>query len=79
MKRTAAFLLALCLMPWMVAMGEAQSALVEPALTTVQIPSIEIGRMSADILLARIRNPKIPFSWTHIRTNPVWRKSTREV
>ena len=26
MKRTAAFLLALCLMPWMVAMGEAQSA-----------------------------------------------------
>ena len=59
--------------------GTSQSALVEPALTTVQIPSIEIGRMSADILLARIRNPEIPFSWTHIRTNPVWRRSTREV
>ena len=59
--------------------GTSQSALVEPALTTVQIPSIEIGRMSADILLARIRNPELPFSWTHIRTNPVWRKSTREV
>ena len=58
--------------------GTSQSALVEPALTTVQIPSIEIGRMSADILLARIRNPEIPFSWTHIRTNPVWRRSTRE-
>ena len=57
----------------------AQSALVEPALTTVQIPSIEIGRMSADILLARIRSPELPFSWTHIRTNPVWRKSTKEV
>lgn len=58
--------------------GTSQSALVESALTTVQIPSIEIGRMSADILLARIRNPELPFSWTHIRTNPVWRKSTRE-
>ena len=59
--------------------GTSQSALVEPALTTVQIPSIEIGRMSADILLSRIRNPELPFSWTQIRTNPVWRKSTREV
>ena len=57
--------------------GTSQSALVEPALTTVQIPSIEIGRMSADILLARIRNPALPFSWTHIRTSPVWRKSTK--
>ncbi len=57
--------------------GTSQSALVEPPLTTVQIPSIEIGRMSADILLARIRNPALPFSWTHIRTSPVWRKSTK--
>ena len=58
--------------------GTSQSALVEPALTTVQIPSIEIGRMSADILLARIRNPELPFGWTHIRTNPVWRNSTKQ-
>ena len=57
--------------------GTSQSALVEPALTTVQIPSIEIGRMSADILLARIRNPELPCSWTHVRTSPIWRKSTR--
>ena len=57
--------------------GTSQSALVEPALTTVQIPSLEIGRMAADTLLARIRNPELPFSWTHIRTNPVWRNSTR--
>jgi len=59
--------------------GTSQSALVEPALTTVQIPSVEIGRMSADILLSRIRSPELPFSWTHIRTNPVWRNSTREI
>ncbi len=57
--------------------GTPQSALVEPALTTVQIPGVEVGRMSANILLARIRNPELPFSWTHIRTDPVWRSSTR--
>ena len=58
--------------------GTSQSALVEPALTTVQIPSVEIGRMSADILLSRIRNPDLPYSWTHIRTNPIWRSSTKK-
>ncbi len=57
--------------------GTSQSALVEPSLTTVQIPSVEIGRMSADILLARIRNPALPYSWTHVKTTPVWRNSTR--
>ena len=58
--------------------GIPQSTLVEPALTTVKIPGIEIGRISADILLNRIRNPELPFIWVHVRTNPVWRKSTRE-
>ena len=57
--------------------GTSQSALVDPPLTTVQIPSLEIGHMAAETLLARIRNPQLPFSWTHIRTNPIWRKSTK--
>ena len=56
--------------------GTSQSALVDPPLTTVQIPSVEIGRISADILLARIRSPELPCSWTRVRTNPVWREST---
>ena len=59
--------------------GTSQSALVEPALTTVRIPSVDIGRMAADILLARIRNPELPYSWTHIKTTPVWRNSTRSL
>lgn len=58
--------------------GSSQSALVDPALSTVQIPSMEIGRMAADILLARMRNPALPFGWLRIRTSPVWRKSTRK-
>ena len=58
--------------------GTSQSALVDPPLTTVQIPSVEIGRMAAGLLLERIRNPELPFSWTHIRTTPVWRSTTRK-
>ena len=38
---------------------------------------IHILYLSPETLLARIRNPQLPFSWTHIRTNPVWRKSTK--
>ena len=57
--------------------GTSQSALVEPQLTTVQIPSIELGRMAADILLNRIHNPDLPYNWTRVRTTPVWRGSTR--
>ena len=56
--------------------GTPQSAIVEPSLTTVQIPSVDIGRMSADILLGRINNPKMPYSWTYVRCNPIYRRST---
>ena len=57
--------------------GTSQSELVDPALTTVQIPSTDIGRLCAEFLLARIRNPEIPYHWTHVKTTPVWRDSTR--
>ena len=56
--------------------GTPQSAVVEPSLTTVQIPSTEIGRLAADILLTRIENPDRPFCCTYVRTTPLWRNST---
>lgn len=56
--------------------GTPQSAVVEPSLTTVQIPDNDIGRMAADILLDRIKKPDRPFSSTYVKTTPVWRKST---
>lgn len=56
--------------------GTAQSAVVEPPLTTVQIPGAEIGRIAADILLNRIANPgRMPFS-VYVKTTPIWREST---
>lgn len=56
--------------------GTPQSAVVEPALTTVQIPSDDIGRLAADILLDRIENPDRPYRVTYVRTTPVLRAST---
>ncbi len=56
--------------------GTPQSAVVEPSLTTVQIPNPEIGYAAADILLERIRDPDRPFRVTYVQTTPVWRNST---
>ena len=56
--------------------GTAQSTVVEPTLTTVQIPGAEIGRVAADMLLNRIANPdREPIS-VYMKTTPVWREST---
>ena len=56
--------------------GTPQSAIVEPALTTAHIPSNDIGRMAADMLLARIENPDRPFQSAYVKTTPLWRDST---
>lgn len=57
--------------------GTPQSAVVEPSLTTVQIPSAEIGRMAADILLRRIEDPGRSFCCTYVKTTPIYRNSTK--
>ena len=59
--------------------GADQSAFSDPPLTTVRICSAEIGRIAADVLLFRIADPSIPFTWTRVRSTPVWRESTRNV
>ncbi len=56
--------------------GTAQATVVEPALTTVQIPGIEIGRIAADMLLNRIANPCRPPISVYAKTTPIWREST---
>lgn len=56
--------------------GTAQATVVEPALTTVQIPGIEIGRIAADMLLNRIANPGRPPISVYAKTSPIWREST---
>ena len=58
--------------------GTPQSAVLEPSLTTVQIPSADIGRIAAENLLKRIKHPSRPFCCTYVKTTPLWRNSTAE-
>ncbi len=54
----------------------AESRLVEPHLTTVDIPSSQIGYIAADMLLSRIKAPDTPYRITHVRTSLKFREST---
>ena len=54
-----------------------EAAVIDPSLTTVHIPSSEMGVHAAELLLGRIRNPERPYTMTYVRTTPVFRESTR--
>lgn len=56
--------------------GSPEAEVVYPPLTTAQIPSADIGRMSADLLLDRIASPDLPYRCTFIQTTPIFREST---
>ena len=55
--------------------GSLEASFVSPALSTAQIPSAEIGRLAASLLVERIRSPKAPFRWTYVKTTPIWGES----
>lgn len=57
--------------------GTAQSSVIEPSLTTVQIPGAEIGRFAAQMLLNRIAYPDLPSVSIYTKTTPIWRESTK--
>lgn len=54
-----------------------EAAVIEPSLTTVHIPSSDMGVHAAELLLSRIRNPEHPYTMTYVQTTPVFRESTR--
>lgn len=56
--------------------GTPQSAVVEPSLTTAEIPSADIGRLAAEMLLHRIENRSRPFQITYVSTVPLLRTSS---
>lgn len=53
-----------------------ESRIIEPHLTTVDIPSSQIGYLAADMLLSRINEPEMPYRITHVRTTLKFRAST---
>lgn len=56
-----------------------ESKIIEPHLTTVSIPSYEMGDIAANLLLSRIDNPSIPFRTMHVRTSVKFRESTGNI
>ena len=57
--------------------GSPESAVVEPALTTAAIPSVDIGRGAAVTLFSRINDPDRPYVFLYYKTTPIFRASTR--
>lgn len=57
--------------------GSLESSMVEPKLTTAQIPSTDIGRAAAEILNQRILSPGMPYTTVYIKSTPIFRNSTR--
>lgn len=55
-----------------------ESKIIEPHLTTVSIPSNEMGYLAADLLLSRIRKPDIPYRLTYVRTEVKYRDSAEK-
>lgn len=53
-----------------------ECAIVDPALTSSNIPNSELGELAAETLLARCANPKRPYCFTYVQTKPVFRSST---
>ncbi|MCR5676747.1 MAG: LacI family DNA-binding transcriptional regulator [Agathobacter sp.] len=55
-----------------------EATVVEPPLTTVQIPSSSMGYIAADTLISRIDHPATPFRTTYIKTDVIFRESTKQ-
>jgi LacI family transcriptional regulator len=53
-----------------------ESQIIEPALSTINIPSHSMGYIAADLILSRIEFPDMPYRTTYIKTNVLFREST---
>ncbi|MBP3727645.1 MAG: substrate-binding domain-containing protein [Pseudobutyrivibrio sp.] len=53
-----------------------EASLIEPGLTTIKIHSSSMGYTAAELLLARIANPAMPYKKTYIETDIMYREST---
>lgn len=54
-----------------------ESQIIEPALSTVNIHSDSMGYIAADLIFSRIEFPDMPYRITYIKTNVLFRESTR--
>lgn len=53
-----------------------ESRVCFPPITTANIPSADIGIQAAETLLSRINNPERAYSFSYVKTTPIFRGST---
>lgn len=53
-----------------------ESQIIEPPLTTVNIPGTEMGYIATNLLLERIKYPDTPYRTTYTQTSIIYRSST---
>jgi LacI family transcriptional regulator len=56
-----------------------ESIVIEPTITTVRIPSDYMGYIAADLLMSRISQPNMPYRTTYVKTNIIYRESTKRI
>jgi len=56
-----------------------ETSIVDPPLTTVNIPSDKMGFLAAQKLFMRMQNPGLPFETSYIRTQLIFRKSSGKI
>ena len=54
-----------------------ETRIIDPNITTANIPSTDIGIQAAEILLARISNPERSYVSCYVKTTPIFRGSTQ--
>ncbi len=54
-----------------------ESQIIEPAISTVNIPSLSMGYIAADLILSRIEFSDMPYRTTYVKTNVLLRESTK--
>lgn len=57
--------------------NSAESRIIEPPLTTANIPGDSMGHFAAEILLSRIQNPKLSYRTIYVQTQIISRLSTK--
>jgi len=54
-----------------------ESQIIEPSLSTVNIPSFSMGYIAADLIISRIEFPDMSYRTTYVKTNVLLRESTK--
>ena len=56
--------------------GSLEAKIIVPQLTTITIPSYDMGNLAAELIISRIKDNSTPFKTVHVKTSIDYREST---